>query len=121
MHMKRIVGGLATLLGSGLIFSGCITHEETVYHDVPRVKVEFQDDTAARIFYETLSKSPKHRDQQESKTEVDIPVVFSHKTRVLRGENALYNEAVAYCDTNKDGLITEQEARIFAAEWPRHR
>jgi hypothetical protein len=25
-----------------------------------------------------------------------------------------FNQAVADCDSNKDGIITEQEARIFA-------
>ncbi len=101
-------------VSAGLLASGCITHEETVYKDVPRAKVEFENDTAGRIFYEALSnmKSPG---REESRTEVDIPVVFEHKHRVMSGgANMTFNDAVRECDTNQDAKITEQEARIFA-------
>lgn len=94
--------------------SGCITHEETVYRDAPRAKVEFENDTAARVFYEALSRSPSDHGNRESKNEVSIPIVFSYKERVVRGENAAFNDAVMRCDTNQDGRITEKEARIFA-------
>jgi hypothetical protein len=30
------------------------------------------------------------------------------------GKNVEFNQAVADCDSNKDGIVTEQEARIFA-------
>jgi hypothetical protein len=30
------------------------------------------------------------------------------------GRNFEFNQAVADCDSNKDGIITEQETRIFA-------
>jgi len=35
---------------------------------------------------------------------------------VVRSENAAFNHAVRRCDTNQDGKITEQEARIFAEQ-----
>jgi len=96
------------------VLSGCITHESTVVRDVDRTPVEFENDAAARIFYETLSKMPSRGDRAESTTEVDIPVVFEHKRHVVTGPNATFNTAVSRCDTNKDGKITEPEARIFA-------
>lgn len=99
---------------AALLTAGCIHTEETVYRDVSRVPVEFENETAGRIFYEALSRLPRNHNRQESKTEVSIPVVFGHSQRVVRGENAAFNEAVGRCDTNKDGRITETESRIFA-------
>ena len=96
--------------------AGCISTEETVYRDQERVKVEFESDTAGRLFYEALSKLKGRYDKRESRTEVSIPVVFDHKRRVIDGENAALNEAVRLCDTNGDGIITDLEARIFDEE-----
>lgn len=97
-----------------LIVTGCISHEETVYKDVERRPVEFENDAAARVFYETLMNSRTPGERTESKTEVSLPVVFDHKKKVVAGPNAAFNEAVTFCDTNKDGKIMESEARIFA-------
>lgn len=102
----------AVAIGSG----GCVTHKETVYKDEPRVTVEFESDTAGRLFYEALSKQGSRSDHSETNTEINIPILFEHKTRVVRGENAAFNSAVRRCDTNGDGKITEQEARIFAGQ-----
>ncbi len=94
--------------------SACISHQETVYEDVPRVKVAFENEKAAATFYEALSRPVSRRQHNESKTEVHIPVVFDHKRTVLSGPNAEFNEAVNRCDTNKDGTVSETEAKIFA-------
>lgn len=102
------------LCGAGLVLSsGCIHHRETVYRDVERARVEFENDTAARIFYETLESQP-NRSRGESNTEVKLPLVFEHERKVVSGRNSAFNDAVAACDTNKDGRVTEVEARIFA-------
>jgi hypothetical protein len=102
------------LISAALGVGGCVTHNETTYKDEPRMSVEFENDTAGRLFYEALSKQGQRGDQYETNTEVSIPIIFEHKTRVVRGENAAFNSAVRRCDTNNDGKITEPEARIFA-------
>ena len=109
-----------TLSVAAAVLPGCISHEETVYRDTDRVSVEFENDTAGRLFYETLSRRPSASPKEESKTEVSIPVVFDHKQRVVDGPNRGFNQAVRECDTNKDGVITEVEARIFAGR-PAHK
>ena len=76
--------------------------------------VEFENDTAGRLFYETLSRSPQKDRHSESSTEVELPIVFKHRQRVVGGENVAFNAAVRQCDTNADSRITEQEARIFS-------
>ena len=45
---------LPLLLAAAGLPTGCIHHHETVYRDVERVKVEFENDTAGRLFYEAL-------------------------------------------------------------------
>jgi len=53
-------------------------------------------------------------DHTESTTHVSLPIVFEHERKVKRGKNYDFNQAVAICDSNRDGRITELEARIFA-------
>jgi hypothetical protein len=104
----------AGVLGCALL-PGCISHEETVSEDEPRVRVEFENDTAGRLFYEKLSRvSASHSGKIESSTHVQLPVIFDHKRKVVRGANRAFNEAVRVCDTNGDGRITELEARIYS-------
>ncbi len=112
----RTIAKIGTTAICGLLLSGCITHHSTVTRDVPRVKVEFENDTAARAFYEALSHSRCGTAQTESSSEFAIPVVFEYKRHVVTGPNAAFNEAVEHCDSNKDGKITEAEAKIFAAQ-----
>ena len=106
----------ALALALAALNTGCISTEQTVYQDQERVKVEFENDAAGRLFYEALSKQQSRHNRSESKTEVSIPVVFDHKRRVLEGESVAFNRAVRRCDTNGDGRITELEARIFAEQ-----
>ena len=103
-------------VGAVLFLAGCIDHSETTYRDAERVKVQFESEKSGRIFYEALSKMPFHG-RVESHTEVSIPVVFHNRDTVKSGENEKFNEAVRRCDTNKDGVITEAEAAIFASQF----
>ena len=104
------------VLTVALLNAGCISTERTVYQEPERVKVEFENDAAGRLFYEALSKLESRHDRNESRTSISVPVVFEHKHRVVDGENVAFNQAVRRCDTNGDGRITEQEARIFAEQ-----
>jgi len=114
-HVAALAGTLVTL-AAAFSLTGCIDHSETTYRNAERVKVQFDSEKAGRVFYEALSKMPFH-DSVESHTEISIPVVFENKTTVKSGENDKFNEAVRRCDTNKDGVITEAEAEIFASQF----
>ena len=107
---------LSAIGGAALFLAGCIEHTETTYRDVTRVKVQFESEKAGRLFYEALSKMP-FDNRAESHTEVSIPVVFDNTYTVKSGENEKFNEAVRRCDSNKDGVITEVEAEIFASQF----
>jgi len=108
---SALIGG-----GAALCLAGCISHSETIYHDSERTKVQFETEKAGRVFYEALSKMP-FASRGESHTEVSIPIVFENKTTIKSGENEKFNEAVRRCDTNRDGVITETEADIFAGQY----
>ncbi len=99
-----------------LALCGCISHQSTVVKDVERTRVEFENETAGRIFYETLSKQSSKFSKSESTTEVSLPIIYDHKRHVVTGANAGFNEAVSICDANKDGKITEVEAKIYAEQ-----
>jgi hypothetical protein len=113
-HMNQKINNCIAVTALGFLLSGCITHNSVVYKDVERTKVEFESDAAARLFYETLSKHPAAGRHSESTTTVSIPIVFQNERKVVPGRNVEFNEAVAICDSNKDGKITEAEARIYA-------
>ncbi len=105
--LKVSIAGICSLL-----LAGCIHQESTTIKDVPRTKVEFENDTAARLFYEGLQRaSATYKD--EVKTEVDLPIIFHHERKIVTGPNAAFNRGVEICDSNKDGKITEDEARIY--------
>lgn len=100
--------------------SGCISSHEVVYSDATRVPVAFASEKAGRLFYETLSRTPDSRRRTENRVSVDL-IVIDVERRVVGGANKVFNEAVAFADTNRDGTISETEAEIFAGAWTTQR
>jgi len=99
--------------------AGCISTNRTVRREEPRMQVEFENDTAGRLFYESLGHLRGHRGSSESHSHVSLPIIFDHQTTTIEGESIVFNEAVRRCDTNHDGKITELEARIFSEQYPK--
>lgn len=112
--MNKLLLNLTVALAS-VTLVGCISHKTTVCHHVERVKVEFENEAAGRIFYEKLSHLP-NSNRKESRTEFAIPLVFEWENKVETDDNERFNDAVRRCDTNNDGKITEKEAKIFSAQ-----
>ena len=112
-NMKANLALLALVAAS---LTACISSKETVYRETERVKVEFENDAAARIFYEAFTKSPESRQRNEKTTTFNIPVIIHTQRTEKDSENTAFNSAARRCDTNADGKITEQEARIYAAQ-----
>ncbi len=102
-----------TLLCLPLALVACVTHNETVYRDAERTPVEFENDKAARVFYEELARSPESLGDGKSTTVIELPLIMNSRRTVVSSRNLIFNNAVRLCDTNQDGLITEMEALIF--------
>ncbi len=109
-HLPVAAAGLLL----GLAGAGCISHQETIRRDEERLPISFETDAAARTFYEAVEKIRAASTPTESKTEFHIPVILSHKITTVNGPHQVFNESVRRADTDRDGKITEKEARIFA-------
>lgn len=114
--MKATLPILSAAVVAACLTTGCIHTHETVVRDEPRVSVSFENEAAGRVFYETLSRMPGSGSRRENSTSVEIPIVFEHSIKTVRGPNTAFNEAVSRADTNRDGKITETEANIFAGQ-----
>ena len=110
--MKPNIPAIIILLLASLL-AGCISVRSTSYSDVERVKVSFASERAGRLFYETVSRLP-HEEREESKNDVSL-ILINVERKTITGPNRFFNEAVARCDTDHDGIITEEEAQIFAS------
>ena len=104
---------LPSLLALALASAGCISVDKTVTSDEPRTTVVFESDRAARLFYEALSRRPGTAGRTEEESSVNL-IVISSRHKTVSGPNRAFNDAVAICDANKDGTITEIEATGFA-------
>lgn len=114
--MRHLPAALATLLLAAVTGPGCISHEETVRIHEERLPITFETDTAARTFYEAVEKLRTSASPSNSKTEFGIPIILSHKVTTVNGPHQVFNEGVRRADTDRDGTITEKEARIFQTQ-----
>jgi hypothetical protein len=119
MHRRPALLAL-TGLGALAALTGCISSTNTTYTDIERVKVDFASDKAGFVFHEALSRTSDSRRRTEKRTEVDL-ILIDVEHRVVSGPNRLFIEAVNFADSNRDGVITETEAEIFAKAWNYHR
>ncbi len=110
-HQKLTLLCALALAAFGL--SGCISSHTTSYNDVDRVKVTFASERAGRLFYETLSKLHKEK-REESNHQVSL-ILINWGRKTVTGPNRAFNAQVDQCDTDKDGVITDEEAQIFAS------
>jgi hypothetical protein len=115
--MNMLNKSLLLLLSFALLAgAGCVSYQETKSSDVARTQVAFASDKAARIFYEAFTAVGD--DGRKTERETCTFLFFTYtRTGTMRGLNALFNEAVRFCDTNGDREITEAEAEIFARTW----
>ncbi len=114
MRRMKAIPGIVPLL-IAVLGAGCIHTEKHEIRDESRIPVEFETETAGRMFYEALSRQPNNGRKEESVSKVSLPIIFSNEHRVVRGPNMAFNKAVQECDTNRDGRITETEVRIWSS------
>ena len=108
--MKSIHITLPVIVLLSGLSSSCVTH--ITYKDEPRQGIRFSNAQAAQIFYETLFLPD--RPKRKGAVCVGLPLPYGHRT--ISTENTLFNAAVRTADSNGDKIISEKEARAFAAQ-----
>lgn len=97
-----------------LVFApGCITlfsKTEYVRSGEPRRAVSFENPQAADSFHAAVKK----QSASVGGAYVGVPFVTLYSNDRVLAEAARFNDAVAKCDTDQDGIITCVEAQVFA-------
>lgn len=108
--MKSIPITLPMLALLSGLSSSCVSH--ITYKDEPRQRIRFGNAQAAQTFYECLflPDGPK----RHGAVSVGVPLPYGHRT--ISTENTRFNAAIQKADSNHDKIISESEARAFAAK-----
>lgn len=92
---------------------GCITlfsKTEVVRDGEPPRPVRYESAEAAEVFHRAMKA--KH-DSCKGGAYVGVPFVTLYSRDRVLSATARFNDAVARCDTDQDGVITLVEAQIF--------
>jgi hypothetical protein len=112
---RRNMAGLLVAFGCLSAGSGCalvFEQNEQIRAQEPRNCVRFESATAADLFHSAYAERLNHRDPARSSSFGIIFVTWVSCTTTV-AEAAFYNDEVAACDTNRDGLISEAEANAY--------
>ncbi len=112
-----LVRGLQLALAASLVVTsgGCLVfhaRERVVREDEPRRSVRFASSRAQRDF-RTAALDPKSRHKNDSFNVVGIPFLMFHYNGTKLSDNAYYNDQLADCDGDGDGLITDTEVVAY--------
>ncbi|HUY35181.1 MAG TPA: hypothetical protein VMV69_20720 [Pirellulales bacterium] len=111
------VRGLPFVLGVSLFVSssGCLvfhTRERIVREDEPKRSVRFSSPRAQRDFNTTAMNS-QDRHRNDSTNVLCIPFVMFYTNSTKLSDNACYNDQLADCDGDGDGLVTDREVVAY--------
>ena len=110
--MRRITTVLAACGLIGLP-SGCITlfsKTDVVRSEEARRAVSFESPAVAETFHEAMKKQTG----TVGGAYVGVPFVTLYSRQKTLSETAIFNDAVARCDGDQNGVITQAEAEIYA-------
>ena len=104
----------------GCVASGCVTR--TTFKDEPRQSVHFASAEAAQTFYDAyLARNYRFSPPDKAETnEIAVFIVMPYRHYTVQTENFRFNHAIQLADTNHDGIISDVEARAYAAKYPQN-
>ncbi len=112
MNRRVVTAALAaTVIFTG---SGCLTlfsKTEVVRSEEPRRPIAFEDADAAKTFNNSLFFCQS----SVGGAHVGVPFLTLYSRQKTLSKSAVFNDAVARCDTDQNGTITKSEADIFAS------
>ena len=107
---------LLTLVSLVAISStGCITiynKKEEIGEREERLSVTFESEDSAQLFNTTASRKLKKPSPTDTSF-VGIPFVTLYSKTTVLSENARFNDEIRRCDSNRDGIITDAEAKAY--------
>jgi hypothetical protein len=95
------------------LLPGCLTlfsKTEVVRGDEQPRPIRFENETAADLF----NKARRERSDYVGGASFGIPFITVYERDRKLSEIAHFNDCVARCDTDQDGVITVVEAKVFA-------
>jgi hypothetical protein len=106
----------ALLLGVFLLpcTGGCALYwvrQETVRPNERRRDMAFESETAAQLFAEGYEKCRRSTNSDGQFFAIPFVCCLANGSRL--SANAIYNDELARCDRDRNGLITEAEARAY--------
>lgn len=111
--MPRLPRRVAAVAAALVVPTGCLTlysKTEVVRAEEPRRPVRFETPEAAASFQTSLNKQTG----KVGSTYLGVPFVTLYSASKELSESARWNEAVACCDADQDGVITAPETAAFA-------
>lgn len=94
---------------------GCLyihTCHEVAREQEPKRVVAFQSESASRLFCAVVERQKKAFREGQVEEFIVPFITYINKTRTI-SEAGFYNDQVAACDTNGDGVITDAEAIAY--------
>jgi hypothetical protein len=99
--------------------SGCLITRHTTNvvrkNEKPRA-VAFESPQAKNIFDSKLVEVKSNLSSMSNPKVVAVPFVLWWSSTEVVSDNGIYNDQLAICDINGDGVISLDEANIFAAK-----
>ncbi len=109
---------LFLLLALAILFCpGCLimqNKKEYLRRDESVKRVEFESEEAGRLFHKQRKRN-RCRTQAGNESLV-IPFIIVYNKQTELSSNARYNNEIDKCDSNGNGMITLEEARIYSGE-----
>lgn len=118
MGMKRsrwlIAAGALTLLS---VNSGClITHHNTnVVRKWEKPKAAQFESAQAKNIFDSKVADVKANPTTSNPRLFAIPFLLWYSSTEVVSDNGIYNDQLAICDTNGDGMISVQESMVYGA------
>jgi hypothetical protein len=104
------IAGAVALVAVSPGYITLFSKTEVVRSEEPRRPVRFESPEAADVFHRALTWKS---DPDLGGADLGVPFVTLYSRHRVLSETAKFNDAVAKCDTDQDGVITLAEAQIF--------
>ena len=103
---------ILTAITTLTFLTGCVAVHKVHYKDATRTDVRFESLKASSTFYDALLAKKFPPPGKDSRILLG-QTLYTRETR--QSANVVFNSAVAVADVNQDAIISDSEAKLFAA------